>query len=213
MDHKESKLLRLNLQHFADGGQGEGNPTESQPESDANTNPEGSQGESHTEGETGKNTNEGYQNTINMTQEEFNKVIEDRLARERKKQEGKQQKERDESERKRLEENEEYKELAGNLQKQLDEQKKQSLDTKKTALLAQAGYTEKQVDYLKDTVKGESDDDMKSSIDELKEIIEPKTVTYGDPSAGNTTRNKPEKRDAEEIGASAFERIKGKLRR
>lgn len=198
------KLLRMNLQNFAEGGE----------EEDTNPEEQGGQVDPATGDEPEDKTDrEGEEKTVTMTQEEINKMISDRLARERNKQEEEKQKERDEAERKRLAENEEYKELAEKLQNQIDSQKAETMNAKKESALTQAGYTEDQITYLMDTVKGESDDDIQNSVEELAEVFTPKKKSYTDPNPGNVVKNTPENKNAEEIGHSAFERIKGKIKR
>lgn len=201
------QLLRLGALYDADkGGQGgEGATGEGEGEGDK----DGGTGGDNTGDDPGKKDDEPK-----FTQEQVNAFIQDRLARERKKQEDKQKEERDEAERERLKEEQKYKDLADKLQEQLDEQKKLAQSQQKEALLVSAGYTEEQVGLLKELVKGESVDDMKTSIEELKKTFSPKP-DYVDPSAGNGKKGKPEKKDGSDVGKSAYERLKdlGKIRR
>lgn len=199
-------LLRLDLQHFADKGEGE----------ETHTSEENAEGNNEEHTQTGGNADEGTQGEEKVddkrfTQSDIDRIVQERLARERKQQEEKEEALRKEEERKRLEENEEYKELAKSLQEQLDKQKETTINTQKESLLTQAGYSTEQVALLKDTVQGETADEIKESVEKLKAVI-PAEKPYVDPSAGNGTKEKPSKKDGYDVGASAFERIKSKLR-
>lgn len=119
--------------------------------------------------------------------------------------------EQQEAERKRLEEAEQYKQLAESYKQELESQKADVLNAKKETLLTQAGYTAEQVELLRSTVSGESDEEITKSIEGLKAVIAPKPA-YVDPSPMNGAKDKPEPMDATEIGANAWERIKNKLR-
>src|SRR5690625_2617690 len=115
-----------------------------------------------------------------------------------------------EAERKKLEEQNEYKTLYEQAQEQAEQAKQEALATKKGALLAQAGYSEEQTKLLAKLVEGESDEEISESIKLLQATI-PAQDNYGDPSAFNGAKEKPETVDKTEIGAKAFERIKNKL--
>lgn len=206
----ETNSLELDLQFFSEekteneDGAAEEKDTGSNPGDKGENNPDGG-------GEDDKEDGEGDEDKVEMTQTEFDKIIEDRLARERKKQEDKKEEEREKAEHKRLEEKEEYKKLAEKLQNQLDEQKEAAVDTQKDALLTQAGYSEDQINFLKDSIKGDDSEAIKESVEEMKKVFPPEK-TYADPSTGNGKKGKPEQKSKRDVGASAFERIKGKLR-
>lgn len=121
------------------------------------------------------------------------------------------EKQQAEDERKRLEEAQDYKKLAEQYKADLEAQKADVLNAKKDTLLTQAGYTAEQIGLLRNTVVGETDEDITKSIEDLKAVIAPKP-TYVDPSAGNGARDKAEPTDQEEIGRSAFERLRSKIR-
>lgn len=215
MDNESKRYLPLNLQFFAgDGGQDD--PTD---DPQGGKQDQGGQDDPHTGDEPGNKGDKGDDKTVTMTQEEFDKIISDRLARERKKQEEKEQQLRDEAERKRLEEQGEFKELADSrqkeierLQEQLDARDADLLKTKKTSLITGAGYSEDQVELLVKLVEGETEDEIKASIDSIKASIPPKPK-HVDPSAGNGRKQTPSKKGGEDVGANAWERIKGKIRR
>ena len=112
-------------------------------------------------------------------------------------------------ERKQLEEQNEFKALYEQAQEQLAQIKADALNAKKDALLTRAGYTSDQIKVLRNTVAGETDEEITQSIEDLKTVISPKP-NYVDPSPMNGLRDKPEQKDGEEIGKSLFERLKAK---
>jgi len=112
-------------------------------------------------------------------------------------------------ERKQLEEQNEFKTLYEQAQEQLAQIKADALNAKKDALLTRAGYTSDQIKVLRNTVAGETDEEITQSIEDLKTVISPKP-NYVDPSPMNGLRDKPEQKDGEEIGKSLFERLKAK---
>lgn len=198
-------LLRMDLQHFAEQGEGQ---QEEEPKKDEEIEGGNGEGEKH-EGESGKGSE-----PKTFTQEEIDRIIADRLARERKKQEEKEQQLRDEAERKRLEENEEYKELAQKLQEQLDAIQGDALKAKKEAALVKAGYSEGQAELFTKLVDGDTDEEIQASVDELKSTTPP-TKPYADPSTGNGHKQEPKKTDLQEKGKSTYQRLKerGLIRR
>lgn len=202
MIEKKRKLI-LDLQHFADKDEGEESQTSEE-------NKEGNN-EEHTQEGGESQQEEQTQGDKKFTQADIDRIVQDRLARERKQQEEKEEAVRREEEQKRLEENEEYKELAKSLQEQLDKQREAVINTQKESLLTQAGYSDEQIALLKDTVQGESADEIKESVEKLKSVI-PAEKPYVDPSTGNGAKEKPSKKDGYDVGATAFERIKNKLR-
>jgi hypothetical protein len=112
-------------------------------------------------------------------------------------------------------ENEQYKELAEQLQSELDEIKKAALNAKKESLLAKAGYTEEQIAKYAKYVEGETDEELEQSVEDLLKDIPPRTKTYADPHVYNGRKNEPKKTDLKDKGKSMYQRLKekGKLRR
>ena len=135
-----------------------------------------------------------------FTQEELDRILAERLARDRKKRE-------EEAEAKRLEEEGKYKELYEATQKQL-------VATKKAELLKDAGYTKEQADLFVNLVTGETDEELTASVEKLKEANPPVQRDYVDPSTGNSRKQEPPKKDASEAGKTLFQRLKekGKVR-
>ena len=120
------------------------------------------------------------------------------------------EKEREEAEKRKLEEQNEYKKLYEKAQKELEQFKIQTLNAKKDALLAKAGYSDEQVAVLRNSLTGETDEELEKSLEQLKTVIQPKP-RYVDPSPMNGVRREPEPKDISEIGAKQFEKIKSKL--
>ncbi|MBM7600434.1 molecular chaperone GrpE (heat shock protein) [Virgibacillus halotolerans] len=116
------------------------------------------------------------------------------------------EKQQAEDERKRLEEAQDYKKLAEQYKADLEAQKADVLNAKKDTLLTQAGYTAEQIGLLRNTVVGETDEDIAKSIEDLKAVIAPKP-TYVDPSAGNGARDKAESADPSSYGRELYERV------
>ncbi len=116
----------------------------------------------------------------------------------------------EEAKRKELEEQNDYKTLYEQALEQAAQAKAESIGIKKNALLAAAGYSEEQTKLLAKLVDGESDEEIAESIKLLKATI-PVQDEYGDPSAFNGAKQKPETVGADELGAKVFERIKNKI--
>lgn len=191
-------ILPLNLQLFAENQDDKADDQTDEVED-----------EKDTEGEPDKSTE-----SKTFTQEDIDRIVKERLDREKAKRDKAVQKEREEAERKRLEEEGKYKEIAESLKSELDAIKGDALTAKKQALLAQAGYTAEQIDKYAKYVEGENDEDLKSAVEALKADIPPKPA-YADPSAGNGQKQEPKKTDLHEKGKTMYQRLKekGKIRR
>src|SRR5690625_828580 len=124
------------------------------------------------------------------------------------------ERQQEEAKRKELEETEQYKELYEQALKQAEQAKQEALATKKSAMLAQAGYDDEQTKLLTKLVEGETDEEISESIKLLKATI-PTKDNYGDPSAFNGAKEKPKSVSGEEVGRNMFDsllksgRIKG----
>jgi len=121
------------------------------------------------------------------------------------------EREQEEAKRNELEETEHYKELYEQALKQAEEAKACALTTKKNALLAQAGYDEDQAKLLVKLIEGETDEEITASIKQVQATI-PAQDNFGDPSAFNGAKDKPETVDAEEVGRNAVSRVLHKIR-
>jgi hypothetical protein len=174
--------LKLNLQFFSEPN-GAGGTTEPEPK----TTPEGA-------GKT-------------FTQEEVDKLIKERLVREKRKADEKAEEARKEAEKKALIENEKYKELYETLQQDLAEQKALALTAKRDSLLAQAGYTPEQITKYAKFVEGTNDEELLASIEELKVDLPPKTQGFINPSV-NPRKQDPKPADAYEAGKERIKRLR-----
>jgi len=147
-----------------------------------------------------------------LTQAQVDAIISDRLKREREKREAEAEKERLEAERKRLEENNEFKGLAEQYKQELDKLKEDARKATKTSLLLKAGYNEEQVERYAKFVEGETEDEMKAAVEQLKQDVPPKG-TYVDPAgAGNNQRQTPKPKDKEDKGRTLYQRLKSQGR-
>ncbi|WP_242264886.1 hypothetical protein [Bacillus cereus group sp. BfR-BA-01422] len=185
---KTSFRLRLgNLQHFSDPNPGDPQDPPNPPEPPIPPTP------THTD-------------------EDVQRMIDEALAKAKAEADEKAEKERQEAERKELEEKEQFKKLYENLQQQLDEEKAKSLDAKKETILVSAGYSAEQIVLIKDLLKGETDEDLKQSLESVKLVVLPLN-NGADPSPGNPKRGNPEPKDLTDVGREAYARLKanGKL--
>jgi hypothetical protein len=175
--------LKLNLQFFSD------------PDPKGATDPEPEP----------KATPEGADKTF--TQEEVDKLIKERLVREKRKAEEKAEEARKEAEKKALIENEKYKELYETLQQDLAEQKALALTAKRDALLAQAGYDAEQIKRYAKFVEGTNEEELVASIDELKVDLPPRTKGV-DPTGNNPRKQDPKPTDQYEAGKARIKRLR-----
>src|SRR5690625_4733911 len=120
------------------------------------------------------------------------------------------ERQQEEAKRKELEEQNEYKTLYEQALQQAEQAKQEAIGIKKNALLTQAGYGSDQAKLLVKLIEGETDEEISESIKLLQATI-PVQDEYGDPSAFNGAKDKPETVSADELGAKVFERIKGKI--
>jgi hypothetical protein len=112
----------------------------------------------------------------------------------------------EEAKRKQLEDQNQYKELYEEALETIQTQKEDALQRTKESLLKDAGYNDGQIARLTKLVEGETEDDIKTSIDELKTDF-PVAKKYADPSVGNGAGATPDKVDGEDIGRSMFEKL------
>jgi hypothetical protein len=192
--------LRLDLQYFSEEPAEPKDPDPVDPPAEPN-DPEpktGGDPEPNPEGKT-------------FTQAEIDRIVKERLERDRKKREAEAEKEREAAEKKRLEEKEEYKELYEKLQKEREADRLAAIESKKESLLAKAGYDESQVERYTKYLSGETDEELHASLESLKaDVPTKKEKQYGDPSPGNGSKQPPKKKDLEEKGRSVVQRLKAK---
>ena len=150
-----------------------------------------------------------------FTQADLDRIVKERLEREKRKREADLEKEREEAERKRLLEEQKYKDLYEKLQQDLEAQRTVALQVKKEALLVKAGYSDEQAKTLVKLIEGESDEELNASLESVKALFPAKTEkSYGDPNPGNGGKPAPKKVNLEDKGKSAYERLKeiGKIK-
>lgn len=113
-----------------------------------------------------------------FTQEELDKIVADRIARERKRGEERLRVEKEEAERKRLEEANEYKVLYEKTKVELEEERQSTkaaqLSVLKTTLLLETGYGLDQISRVMKYVTGDDEPTVRASIEELKIDLPPK---------------------------------------
>ena len=146
-----------------------------------------------------------------FTQAELDQIIADRLAREKKKRDDAVKAAEAEAERKRLEEQNDYKTLYEQAKEEAEQAVQKALGIKKSALLTQAGYSEEQAQLLVKLVEGNDDEAIAESIKLLKATV-PTQDNYGDPSAFNGAKAKPETVDKEDVGRDAINRVLNKIK-
>lgn len=182
------KLLRLNLQFFAEG---DPEPT---PEPEPTPNPEPP--------------------SPTYTQADIDRIVGERLAREKAKAEKAVEDAKAEAERKRLEEEAEFKTLYEQSQARIAEIEAQAkaseLSAKKQALLLEAGYPADKLADVTDYITGEDEESLKESIERFK-VVAPPVKAYVDPQSGAGNRKQPDQKDGTEIGKEMYERIKHRL--
>lgn len=202
------KLLKLNLQHFADGGEPTNDPEPKGDEPNGDE-PKGDEGAS--------DKGEGNGEEKLFTQAELEEKIKNRLNREKKARDEAVQKEKDKAEQERLEENGEYKELLEKVQQQLADKdaeiaardRKDSINTKLAAKGLSSADIPKYAKYVEILVDNE--DEIDGAVDEVyNDFVSAKQAQYGDPSAGFGEQKKPTQKGDDETGKSLYQQLRGK---
>lgn len=206
----ETELLRLDLQHFSQGEQTDppANPEPTEP-TEVPQAPNAPAGPNDTAGDPVNSPAPAF------TQEDIDRIVKERLAREQKKREEAIEKEREEAERKRLEEEQKYKELYEAMKSDLEAQRTTALQAKKETLLVKAGYSDEQAVTLSKLLEGEDDSALSESLDGVKKLFPPtKEKGYGDPNPGNGGKQTPAPKNLKDKGKSQYERLKaiGKIK-
>lgn len=185
---KKEKFLRLDLQHFS--------------EKEANVD------ERQEDKPSDETLNTGETNDKRIPYERFKEKVDE--VNELKKRLAELERAQEEAKRKELEEKEEYKTLYEQAKIEAEKARQEALLVKKNALLIREGYGEEQAKLLVKLVEGETDEEIAESIKHLKTTI-PVNDNFGDPSAFNSAKEKPEAVGADEVGAKMFEKIKNKI--
>lgn len=186
MKTKQTDLLRLNLQYFSDDDGGAG---DSKPPVDPPT--------------------------PTYTQADIDRIVGERLAREKQKADKAIEEAKAEAERKRLEESNEFKALyeaeKAERERERAEAQAERLATKKQSLLLEAGYTADKLGDLLDFVTGDDEEGVKASVEKLVRVAPPKAPPV-DPAVNGGNRQQPDQQDGTELGKAMYERIKNKIR-
>jgi hypothetical protein len=162
--------------------------------------------------------NNGGEPEKRFSQADVDRILKERLERAERKAEEQRAKELEEIERKKLEEQNEFKSLYEKTQTELEQIRKDAefakLEATKTNLLVSAGYTGEQLERVRKYVVGTNDEELTTSLEELKQDIPPKAGGV-DPSVNNPQRQQPQPKDLADEGRSIYERLKaaGKIRR
>lgn len=158
-------------------------------------------------------TNEGGEKTF--TQEDVDRLIKDRLAREKAKREKAEEDARNKAKQEALKEQEKFKELYEEVQKDLQAKQAEVLNAKKHSLLLAEGYTKEQADRYVKFVTGENEDEIAQAINDLKEDVPPKQSGVDPATQGNGERQQQQQEDPKDFGKELFARLKksGKLRK
>lgn len=195
----DNKLLRLNIQHFAEEeGEGDGENTDN----NTNTDDNSSDGTENTD-DTGVDNRIPY-DRFKQKVDEVN-ALKSKLDQIEKEQEA--------AKRKELEDQNKYKELYEQALETIEESKKAIVQQTKESLLTKAGYNDDQVTRLSKLVEGDSEEEMNTSIDEIKKLF-PVEQDYADPSVNNGSGTTPTPVEGEEVGRNMFDKLlnSGKLR-
>lgn len=188
-------LLRLDIQFFSEDG-GEGSGTEDGSEGEPKDEDLDVGADDDSKDDNNKDDDKGSVEFTEEQQREMDRIIQERLARERRIQQEKQEKERQK-------EQGEYKELYEATQKELR-------DKVVHIEMSKAGYTDDQVERLSEYIKGTTDDEIKQSLQTFMEDVPPKKVERTEPGgrpAGGTT---PPPKDGKDVGRELYKAIKKK---
>lgn len=148
------------------------------------------------------------------TQADIDRIVGERLAREKAKADKAIAEAKAEAERKKLEEEAEFKTLYEQSQARIAEIEAQAkaneLTAKKQTLLIEAGYPADKLADLLGFITGDDEDAITASVERFKNVAPP-VPSYVDPATGGGARKQPEQKDGTEIGKAMYERIKHRL--
>lgn len=188
--------LRLNIQFFAEEGDDNPSETNDAASDEVETKVDAEQSGKKDEAEKA------------YSADDVNRIVQERLARERKKAEEK-------AEAERLEEQGEYKDLLEKERakvRELEEAKalaerKQSIQSKLAAKGLSGEEVTKYAKYVEKLV--DSDEEIDGAVNEVYgDFVAVKQASYQDPSAGFGDSEQPEQKSAEEIGREAVRNLR-----
>lgn len=193
---KETKWLPLNIQFFAEEG--------------ADDTPDDPPAEAQADAETTETAA-----TPTYTQADIDRIVGERLAREKQKAEKAVEQAKAEAERKKLEEAQEYRALYEKTQAELEQvrtaAKQAELDALKRQLLSEAGFKSEEIAESIDFITGDDEETVKDAVERFKRVAGPRFV---DPATtGTGTRRQPESKSADDVAADMYARIKDRIRR
>lgn len=144
------------------------------------------------------------------TQQDIDRIVGERLAREKAKSDKAVEEAKAEAERKKLEESNEFKALY-EAEKQAREQVERErhaerLQTTKQSLLLSAGYASDKIADLMDFVTGDDEESAKESVEKLVRVAPPKAAPV-DPSNNGGQRQQPTQKDGKDYGRDLFKSI------
>lgn len=150
-----------------------------------------------------------------FTQADLERIVGERLAREKAKTQKQIDDAKAEAERIKLEEANEYKALYEAEKARVAEIEAQAhaerLSAKKQSLLLEAGYPADKLADLLDFVTGDDEEAVKASVEKLTRVAPPKAPPI-DPAVSGGNRQAPKQDDGTELGKAMYERIKNKIR-
>ena len=196
-------MLPLDIQFFA----GDDDPKPS------DDNPQDPPSDGGKDDDKGGNPSDKKKEEVKFTEEQqeaINRIIQERLKRE----EEKRKKAEEEA---KLKEQGKYKDLLEEKEKELErlkeEVKMKELDRIKTDLLIGAGYAQEQFEFVKKNLEGETEEELKASLEEVKQYIAPKKEPADPLSKGNGVKGTPKPSDNEEVGRELARKIKARRKR
>lgn len=128
-----------------------------------------------------------------FTQADLERMIGERLARDRKKRE--EEKRVDD-----LEESQKYKEL---YEAEKSKREAAEMDRMKVELIRAAGYSDDKLEFVKGIVNGSTEEEINASIDGVIAHMPP----HADPNMGNSQRQQPPSQKDSDYGKELFDRI------
>jgi hypothetical protein len=159
------------------------------------------------------NQTEATEVDAKYTQQDIDRIVGERLAREKAKSDKAVAEAKAESERKQLEEQSEFKTLYEKSQLELEDIRNQAqaerLNTKKQSLLLEAGYPADKLADLLDFVTGDDEEAVKASVEKLARVAPPKAAPI-DPAVSGGNRQQATQESLKEKGRKRFEELRAK---
>jgi len=190
---KETKWLPLDIQFFAEEG--------------ADNTPDDPPAEAQADAETPEAATPTY------TQADIDRIVGERLAREKQKAEKAVEQAKAEAERKKLEEAQEYRALYEKTQAELEQvrtaARQAELDALKRQLLSEAGFKSEEIAESIGFITGDDEDAVKDAVERFKRVAGPRFADPASMAAGQ--RQQPSQKTATDYGRELFEKRRKKL--